>query len=187
MERSRREFVTNDGRGLTSLRYEVELNQAGLLTLLLVNETLGAYPSINTRRVVFDTRTGRRLRVADLIRPADTTALRQRWRRAISRVVAERIRAFAQDFPEEQAALPDLQEHLRWDAATRQVAFEPHEPRFDDFAVTRQGLTLYHSFGLPHVIQTAEPEGTFTLSYAELKPMLPPDGPLARLVPSPPG
>ncbi|RTQ52408.1 hypothetical protein EJV47_05175 [Hymenobacter gummosus] len=180
VQRCLREYQENDHQGLTSLSYSVVHNDEGLLTLARSSEYMGAYPSADTRCLVFDVRSGRRLTMGDLA--GDTTALRRHWRAAISRRVAAFLQRAPQDFPDDSALVRELPGLLRWNAATRQVDFDAHEPRFYDFAVTRRGLTLTYSFGFPHVIQAAEPEGDYSFTYAELRPWLRPAGPLAPLL-----
>ncbi|OON70205.1 hypothetical protein B0919_05580 [Hymenobacter sp. CRA2] len=181
VQRCLREYQENDKQGLTSLSYNVVCNEHGVLTLALTSDYLGAYPYTDTRCFVFDTRTGRRLRVADLVR--DTTALRTRWRTAISQRVAAHLRADLVETLGDSAVAAELPALLHWNAAKQQVTFEANEPRFDDFAVTRRGLTLAYSFGLPHVIQAAEPERDYSFTYAELRPWLRTDGPLVPWLP----
>jgi hypothetical protein len=180
VQRCLREYRAADGQGLTSLSYVVVHNEHGLLTVAQTSEFLGAYPSSDTRSLVFDVRTGRRLRMADLVR--DTVALRNHWRAAISQRVAAHLRAAPRDFADDTALVRELPELLHWNAATRQVAFEANEPSFYDFAVTRRGLTLTYSYGLPHAIQAVEPETGFSFTFAELRSWLRTDGPLAALL-----
>lgn len=180
VQRCLREYRQNNQQGLTSLSYSVVYNDHGLLTLAQISEYMGAYPSSDTRSMVFDVRTGRRLTMADLVR--DTTALRDAWRAKISQRVAGFLRDAPQNFADDPDLAQELPQLLRWNAATRQVAFDAHEPRFYDVAVTPRGLTLTYSFGFPHVIQAAEPEQDYSFTYAELRPLLRLDGPLAPLL-----
>lgn len=180
VQRCLREYQQNDQQGLTSLSYSVVYNENGLLTLAQISEYMGAYPSSDTRAMVFDVRAGRRLTMADLVR--DTTALRNAWRAKISQRVSEFLRDAPKNFADDPDLAQELPQLLHWNAATRQVAFDAHEPRFYDFAVTPRGLTLTYSFGFPHVIQAAEPERDYSFTYAELRPLLRPDGPLAPLL-----
>jgi hypothetical protein len=138
---------------------------------------MGAYPSSATSHATFDLRTGRLVRVGQLVR--DTLALRRRWQQAISREVAARLRTLTTDYPElDTDGLGDIQQRLGWDAELGKVRFETGNPSFADFALTPAGLVLYHDFGFPHVILALEPEEAYPFSYASLRAWLNPQGPL---------
>lgn len=171
------EYKSMNNQGVTNAGYEVLYNSHHLLSLALNTEYLGAYPSTATSHATFDLRTGRLVRVEELVR--DTAALRRRWQQAISRAVAARLRTLATDYPELDAdGAGDIQERLGWDAKLGKVRFEPGSPDFTDFALTPTGLVLYHDFGFPHVILALEPEEACSFSYASLRAWLNPQGPL---------
>jgi hypothetical protein len=171
------EYKANDQQGFTGASYEVLYNAHNLLSVALHNEFMGAYPSTNTVHLTFDLRTGQRLAVRQLV--ADTLALRRRWQLAIGRRVAAHVRALSPDDPDLDAEMrAEVRERLGVDKTGRPTALEPNEPRFNDFALTATGLTLYHNFDFPHVIQGLAPDPDYLFSYAELKNWLKPAGPL---------
>ena len=171
------EYQTNDHSGFVGAGYEVLYNAHNLLSVELTAEYLGAYPSSGTRHATFDLRTGRQLTLAQLV--ADTVALRRRWRREINAAVAEHLGSFATAYPEADAELrADIMARMAWDSTRQQVVFAPNEPRLNDFALSPTGLTLYHSYDFPHVIQALEPVTDYAFPYAQLKAWLRPTGPL---------
>ena len=51
----------------------------------------------------------------------------------------------------------------------------------DGFSVDGSGVTFTYEYGFPHVIKALEPDGSFTYSWAQLKPYIKTTGLLARL------
>jgi hypothetical protein len=172
------EYQANGQRGFVGASYEVLYNAHHLLSLALHHEYEGAYPSTSTVHLTFDLRTGQLLALRQLV--ADTAALRRQWQQAIGRRVAAHLRALPAQYPEADAdTRAEVQELLGTTGAGHSLTFKPNEPRFSDFALTRKGLALYHSFDFPHVIQALEPETIYLFPYAELKKWLKATGPLA--------
>ncbi|HYJ45883.1 MAG TPA: hypothetical protein VEV81_04655, partial [Pyrinomonadaceae bacterium] len=52
----------------------------------------------------------------------------------------------------------------------------------DDFSVGARGITFLYDAGFPHVVQALEPVGRYFFSYAQLKPYIKRDGPLALFI-----
>ena len=52
----------------------------------------------------------------------------------------------------------------------------------DDLSIYGRGVTFYFDAGFPHVIQALEPDEEYFFSYAELRPYIKRNGPLAVFV-----
>jgi hypothetical protein len=52
----------------------------------------------------------------------------------------------------------------------------------DNFAINDQGVTFLFDAEFPHAVQAFEPGGSYFFSYAELKPYIKRDGPLAVFI-----
>lgn len=162
-------------QGFTNASFEVLYNAQNLLSMAFYYEYLGAYPSTATRHATFDLRTGRLVTIGQLL--ADTLALRQHWQKNIDHEVAAVISSLPTDYPDLEAdGRDDIQERLGWNSTLRKVEFEPGQPRFDDFALTPTGLTLFLDFGFPHVIQALEPNEAYGFTYSTLKAWIKPNG-----------
>lgn len=170
------------GQGLVGADYATLLNQDFLLSFAFTLEFLGAYPSQATQHVTFDLRTGRQLRLADII--ADPPAqLTLRMEGAINRRVGEHLGQLAAD-PTNKGEMTNLVERFHWRADARRVVFEAAgRPNgapgiaLEEFALTPRALLLFYRFELPHVIQNFEPDDTYRFPYARVRPR----GPLVPL------
>ncbi|AMJ65888.1 hypothetical protein [Hymenobacter sp. PAMC 26628] len=170
------------GQGFVGADYNVLLNQNYLLSFAFHLEYMGAYPSQADQHATFDLRTGRGLRLVDVV--ADPPEqLQRRMQGAISRRVGEHLGQIAAD-PADKAEVADLAERFHWNAATRQVVFEmASRPEaaaavgLNEFALTPRALLLFYRFELPHVIQNFEPDDTYRFPYARVHPR----GPLVPL------
>ncbi|MGI4886397.1 MAG: hypothetical protein ACRYFR_15685 [Janthinobacterium lividum] len=168
-------------QGFVGADYETLLNQDFLLSLGFGLEFVGAYPSRETKHATFDLRTGRRLRLGDLI--ADPPAqLTRRLQGAINRRMGEKLAEIAAD-SNDPAEVADLTERFHWNRTTRRVNFETDGHAggavvvLDDFALTPPALLLFYQVGLPHAILNFEPDDTYRFPYARVLPR----GPLVPL------
>ncbi|TPG63751.1 hypothetical protein [Hymenobacter nivis] len=163
------------GQGFVGAEYKILLNQHFLLSFAFNFEYLGAYPSQSTQHATFDLRTGRQLRLANLI--ADAPAqLTLRMQGAISRRIGEHLGQLAAD-PTNKDEMTYLAERFHWRADARRVVFETNGRTeaaaavgLDEFALTPQALLLFYRFDLPHVIQNFEPDDTYRFPYARVRP-----------------
>ena len=109
--------------------------------------------------------------------------------------------AFQSDKLPSLAALIDrkLQEELRQDAAELASSKDPDQQEIEsikqaydnlkfevtnleEFSVGSKGVTFLYDAGFPHVIRALEPTGRYFFNWAEIKPYIKPNGPLAQFV-----
>ncbi|CAA9285461.1 MAG: hypothetical protein AVDCRST_MAG56-4088 [uncultured Cytophagales bacterium] len=166
-EQEIRENFAACGCGLTATQYTVDYNRNGVLALSVAREWHGAYPSFSGERLVFSTRTGNRLSVGQLLRPAALPELARQCDKLLQARVQEARRAAAGNV-EEAAWLDELVDGKTFTAA--QLA---------GFTVTGEGITFYYPFGFPHAVLALQPDDAFSFTFDQLKPYLKPDGPLA--------
>lgn len=139
-------------------RIEVLGDTLGVLSLAVseIGFTGGAHPANEVRFVMFDTHTGRKLRLADLMRDGTRDSLA-----AIGERAFRRVRKLPDDRPINDAGF--------W--------FEGGEFRLtDNVAVTRDGLLFYfndYEVG-PHALGSTQ----FVLPWQDVRPLVQPDGPL---------
>lgn len=165
----------NYGRGLVGADYNVLLNQDSLLSFGFTLEFVGAYPMQETGYVTFDLRTGRPLRLADVV--ADEPAqLTLRTEGAINRRMGETLAEIVATI-NDSAEVADLTERFYWNKATRRVSFErAARPdgapgvALDEIALTPRALLLFYRFELPHVMQNFEPDDTYRFPCMRVRP-----------------
>ena len=153
---------------LSSADYEVIYNDKGVLCIDLTMEGSGAYPSGTTKTVVVDLRTGNVVKTSDVF--TDLRGLAAMVRKAQKKEIAEAVERLKQD-PEFKSEDPA---DLFKDADFRRKDLE-------GYSVNDKGVTFKYDYGFPHVIQAAQPDGTYFFPWAELRPYLVPGGLLARL------
>ncbi len=172
------EYNANSRIGMFSTGYEVLLNRAGLLSLALVHEYMGAYPSTATSHVTFDVHTGRQLALPDLL--SDTLALRQQWHQRIeARLRAYRLEV-TQDATYDSTDWETVCEYTGWNDTTQHLR-PAALPCLGEFALTPKGLVLYTSFSFPHVVLNLAPEDDYLFAYSTLAPWIMPSSRLSEL------
>ena len=152
---------------LTEIGYVVNYNQNFLLDLTYTIAGVGAYPSQYENHVTVDLKTGKTLRSHDL------------FKREFLGVIAVKVDQMMQaDITRAIAAMDkdggDIRSYLS------QARFRIKQ--VDAFTLSDTGVTFRYDFDFPHVIKAAEPQGRYFFTYAQLKPYIRPDGPLALLV-----
>lgn len=166
------------GHGLTGCDYNVMLNQQGLLSLEYAQEFTGAYLWERAAYATFDLRTGRQLKLADLI--ADSPVqLTRRMHAAISRRFGESLAEMAAS-ETDSADISFVAERFCWDWKAKRVRFQSDpsplledraiEPDLESFAITPNELQLHYERVLPHVVQNLEPDNTYHFPFIRLQP-----------------
>ena len=160
---------------LSNFDYVVRYNKHNILDILLIAEGVAAYPDSSIKYFVFDTRTGRKLTVADLFAAAKMPQLLAKIREVMKRSEAEAFKENAETretLEYYREAYPEL--HPTPD----QFAFR----HLDGFSISDTGVTFIYDYDFAHVAEALEPSNEFFLSYAELRPFIRMDGLLARFV-----
>lgn len=153
--------------GEVGIDYQVGYNQDGLLDLSIIHETMGAYPDSYVAHFLFDVATGKVLKAADLLQADQLPAL-----------VAALDRRLQDELTAERQRNPDC---VTEDDDPYAGEFAFTVASLDTIGLMEGGVVFTYDYDFPHVIQACEPGGVFTLTLAELKPYLRPDGALAAL------
>ncbi|HEX8532045.1 MAG TPA: hypothetical protein VF646_18550 [Cytophagales bacterium] len=161
-----KETFAGCGCGLVNASYTVDYHRNGVLTLSVQREWLGAYSSFSVERLVLSTRTGERLSIGQLLLPAALPALA----RQADQLLQARIK-------EARGAAAGSEEATWLDELLNGKTFTVEH--FDDFTVTQEGITFYYPFAFPNAALALQPDDAFAFTFAQLKPYLKPDGPLA--------
>lgn len=153
--------------GEAGLDFTVGYNADGLLAIMMVHETLGAYSDSYVEHFLFDTRTGARLTGAELFRADGLTAL--------ASAVDGKL----------QAQL-DAARTERTDCT--EGGDDPYQGQYTadhlrDVYLTADGQVYFpYDFDFPHAMQACEPDGDLRMPVAELTSYLRDDSPLRRAV-----
>ena len=153
-------------RGIVGSGFELNFNDLGILDLTIHVEFLGAYPSTSEYYFTFDTGTGRRLAMADLMSDERLPEL--------AALVNERLQENIRTAESVYCPGPNGVDPEMYDAQFTEADLE-------SFSVEEGGIEFHYDFGFPHIILAAEPEEDVFLSFDELAPCIDPDGPLGGM------
>lgn len=143
--------------------YEINYNKNYILDIVFLRETLGAYPWTSRKEIVFDLRTGSKIKAKDLFKesslPLLTGKVRRKWRDEIARTK----RKYGA-IPQEMESTAYLTENL------------------DDFTIVDKGVTFNYDYNFNFASRALQPKGRFFFRYSELKSFIKPDSLLAKLI-----
>ncbi len=158
----------NEIQWLEEAGYEVKYNKNGILALDLTVDGSGAYPSSYSRPVVVNTKTGERVRPADIF--TDLARLTANCKAAQTKEIKQALIDIKKESPEEENP-GELFKETKFTLKN-----------LDRFTISEKGVTFKFDYGFPHVIQALQPEGDFFFSWAELKPFIRKGGLLEQFV-----
>ena len=155
----------------TSLDFSVDFHDARFVTFQTTAETMGAYPDSHFSRRTFLWSTGKRVGVEALL-PAK--------RAALVRVLDAKVKAVWKA-AQKRSAGPDDECNLDGAEGFGSSPVGYVAASLGDLSLDAKGLRFAYDFGFPHVMAACEPAIELSLSWAEAKPYLDPQGPLAGL------
>jgi hypothetical protein len=153
---------------LSEFAYKVNYNRDYILDITFTEEGVGAYPDGGYKHFAINLRNGELIRAADAFDPAAHEKLAAM---VDAQLQAENQETIKQVGSEDRASAEELLKDLKFTTS-----------QMDDFAISDQGVTFLFDAGLPHAVQAFEPGGSYFFSYAQLKPYIRHDGPLAIFV-----
>jgi hypothetical protein len=149
---------------LSEVSYTVNYNQNNILDLTYTTSGSSAYPSSYDKHVSVNLRTGKRLRIEDLLKTESFGVIAQKIEVMMQKEILQKIAEFRKEDP-------DINQSL----------FAKHHfqaKNIKDFSIGKMGITFYYNFDFPHVIKAAEPSGAYLLPYSQLRPYIRRDGAL---------
>lgn len=149
---------------LEAVEYIVCCNRHSILDVSYRLSGMAAYPDFYDECITLDLKTGKPLRARDLFIASRLPELASRINQAMQAEIHKTIQKAGSD---ERA---DVQRLLS--AAVFTVK------DMTQFTVSAQGVSFTYTFGFPHVLKAAEPNGEYFFSFAALRPFIRPDGPL---------
>jgi len=159
---------------LDEFDYEVNHNSDSLLDITFRQSGSGAYPDEHQKHFLINLKSGRLVKAADAFQSGRLAALAQAVDQKLQDELKEDEAAVASSKhsdPQDVESIKQAHENLKFEVSN-----------LDNFSVGPRGVTFLYEAGLPHVIQALAPAGRYFFSYAELKPYINPDGPLAHFV-----
>ena len=153
---------------LSEFAYKVNYNRDYILDITFTQEGVGAYPDGGYKHFAISLRNGELIRAADAF---DSAALEKLAAMADAQLQAENQETIKQVGSEDRATAEELLKGLKFTTS-----------HLDNLAISDQGVTFLFDAEFPHAVQAFEPSGSYFFSYAELKPYIKRDGPLAIFV-----
>lgn len=155
--------------GTVGVSYNINYNANNILDISVFVETLGAYSSGYVNRLTFDTRTGEKLSISSILKPASLTQLAFEC----DQLLQERIKKSIAEADEGEGA--DWLKEL-----TQDRKFETEH--LNNFSISPEGITFYYPFGFPHAALALEPDDAFLFTFNQLKDDIDPASILSPLV-----
>jgi len=151
--------------------FKTEYNRSGVLVVALTMDGSGAYPSIYTKHVVVDTKTGLQVKSADVFIAGKTNRLVKMLDGELQKTMRQAIAEAGKQNAEDGKELTEILGERKF------VAEE-----LNHFSVNNRGVTFYYDYGFPHVALALEPNGEFFLPFSKLREFIKRDGLLGRFV-----
>lgn len=146
--------------GLTGASYEVTYNKNGILSLAFSLEGMGAYPSYWCVYLNFDSKTGKQLKIGDIIKADRVTKFK-------AKVLADKVFSLKR-YKKEIKGYEDS------DWAIETVNSCMKSLNTDNFSITQVEIEIIDECDFPHAIQNMAPVYSLKYSYHSLATFLRP-------------
>lgn len=143
--------------GFTGAGFTVGYDQGGILSITIRIESYGAYPDEWSQYLCFDTSTGCRLGISELLDPDEVDSLVSLLDSMLRDNIAEEIESEGADLLD-----ADIYE-----------GYSFTEENLNAFSITEDGIWFHYPFGFPHVIKAMEPDGDLFLPSEAFLPFTP--------------
>lgn len=153
------------GQGFVGCRYEVLLNQGGLLSLQYDLTYCGAHEVYSRGYVTFDLRTGLPLHLAQLVNDPEAR-LQRRMELAVNRRLQDNLKEVVAQYGKTEK-LASVAERYSWDWRTNGV--KEFGADLTQFALTPKHLLLFYAVAFHRLDSEFEPDDTYRFSYGSLQ------------------
>ncbi len=140
--------------------YDVNFNADNILSIFLIIQGSGAYPSSVTKYIVVNIVNGTRVRPANVF--VNTSGLLAK----LTKMRDDEVNKAIADIKNDPETKDDDVSALFSDAETY------HKVKLDEMEVDDNGIVFHHDYGFPHIAQALQPPGSFFLDWHELKPYI---------------
>jgi len=148
---------------LYSLDYKVNYNNNSILDISLFMEGSGAYPSTTIKNLVIDTKTGKRVYIADTFKNIG---------KLLVKIEKAQKLEIAKSAVEDEISVEEIKEEIE-----RSSSYT-----LEEFSVGDKGVTFLFAYGFPHAIKALEPSGRYFFTWREMQTHIKRDGLLGRFV-----
>lgn len=148
---------------LDTVSFEAPFQKNGLVSLVVNQEGMAAYPDVVSAERVIDLKAGRVLGA-------------ESWDPARQAELISRLDGLL------QAEITSTRAEFKPDEVDPEL-FQGHTVRAETlgrFGLRPQGVVFHYEFGFPHAMLAAEPDGDLLVPWAEVSPFLVADSPLKR-------
>lgn len=164
-----KEELNGESQWLEEADFTLDYNKNGILVITLSMSGTAAYPSVYSRTVVVDLKTGNRAAAADVFENPKALAAR------VKEVQDEEVKASIEEIKKgEDYKDFDPKQFFEYTDFTAE--------NLEQFSVGEAGVTFMYDYGFPRVAMAVEPSGNYFFAWSELKPFIRRDGLLARFV-----
>lgn len=147
----------------TDISFEEYYSENGLLSLSIYTEGMGAHPSSETCYFVFDTTTGNKVPLTQLLEPTKIKQLVRMCEDTLQQKIRNQIADVKLNQPEELDALMSYVENDHF-----------KEENLNNYSIISIGVHIYYPFEFAHCCRALEPDGEIILDSKALKPFLKP-------------
>jgi hypothetical protein len=155
--------LSGEDTWLDSCDFKVNYNKNDILDVLLMMEGSGAYPSGSSKYVVINSKTGTRVKPADVFVKLDELAA------MIKKAQKSEMKKAAADYKKD----PDSAD---FDASEYFNNADFKAENLWAFTVSDKGITFHYDYEFPHVMLALQPLGDYFYGWNTLKPYLKTDG-----------
>jgi hypothetical protein len=155
--------------GTVGVSYHVNYNANNILDMSVFIETLGAYTSGYVKRFTFNTISGEKLSISQLVKSSSLPHLASKC----NALLQERVKKSIGEAEEGESAdwLKELMQDTKFEVK-----------HLENFSISPEGITFYYPFGFPHAAIALEPDDAFLFKFSQLKNDIEPASILGPLV-----
>lgn len=157
---------------LEEIQYQVVYNKNYLVNIEMTQSGCGAYPDSSVRRALISTKDGRSLSAKDLFVESSFKSLKAMIHKKLEENAQTQSKDLAAGSAEDKDSLRNQ----------IQESFKYSQIDLSQFVLDDSGITFTYDWGFPHAIEALEPSGDCSYTFAELKPYIRKDGPLAQFL-----
>jgi hypothetical protein len=144
---------------LDSCDFVIKYSRNSILDVMLQMEGSGAYPSVSTKYVVINTKTGTRVKPADVFIKLDDLAA------MIKKVQKAEMKKAQADYKKD----PDSAD---FDSSEYFNRADFKAENLWAFTVADNGVTFHYNYEFPHALLALQPVGDYFYSWKQLKPYI---------------
>jgi hypothetical protein len=161
IEKAKDEYNEN-GTGTVGTSFKINYNHKPILSLSVLIETMAAYSEGNYYHYNFNSETGTKIEVNNLIKEKSIPALVDTLNAILKTRIDETLKSAVEGGEEA-------------DVISEQLEEAEFNEKLNSFSIHKDGIIFYYDFGFPHAFEALEPNNEFMLTWKELHSWLKPE------------